>query len=730
MFYSDQPINTKENDYLNRTEFSKQLAKAILSYTKIDNFAISLCGKWGSGKTSILNMVVEEIEFLSSNVDAEEKPIIIKFNPWNYSDCSQLISQFFASIQTKLKISKSNKGLKEVGDALERYSSLLDYSVYIPVIGAYLGPLKGVLSGVGKQIKGNVEKGNSIEAKKQKVIETLKKQKQKLIIIIDDIDRLNNAQIRAIFQLVNSLAGFPNMIYLLSFDREVVARALQEEQQCDGEEYLEKIIQVPFEVPEANRKLVNEAFINRFENIIFDEEYQYKDFDKEYWSTIWGKCISPFIENIRDVNRVANVFEFKYGLMRDEINAIDLLALTALQVCAPTIYRWIYNNADYLTGSIESASGITVGDQKENWKNYFEIFKTVYPENPNNMMNIIQALFPKFAWKTGGYNRNRDSNDELRYKDKVASADRIKRYFNLSLEEITICKRQIQDTIHKYTKDQLKNYFMQLIQNGKIVDYVQELYVFIPEITETRKGIFVEELVWLQTLDEAHEKKNIFFPIPASKCYSIVLELLKQGNVENNAALLVELINNSNANRLTIICRIIEELEEAYARIGNYQNSAYQFVDESDLESVELVLLNKIKVLSETENYFDCKDAESLYKIWNFLEKESLNSYIKNKLQQVVNVPKYLSLCVSTWTSGRNSGWYFKEEAFSKYIEKEEAYKKIIELKNTTDFSSLKHSFKEIAAAYYLWYSNPNIAYHDIDKECVNKIITQWEKSS
>lgn len=321
MFHSDQPIDKKEYDCLNRTEFSKQLAKAILSYTKNDNFAISLCGKWGSGKTSILNMVIEEIDILSNGRDEDERPIIIKFNPWNYSDCSQLISQFFVAIQTQLKVDSGKKGLKAVGEALEGYSSLLDYSVYIPVIGPYLGPLKGVFTGIGKQIKGNAEKGNNVEAKKKKVIEALEKQKHKFIIIIDDIDRLNNAQIRAIFQLVNSLAGFPNMIYLLSFDREVVTRALQEEQKCDGEEYLEKIIQVPFEVPEANKSLVNEVFFNMLTDIIFGEENSDTSFDSEYWGEIFNSCISQFIESIRDVNRVVNAFEFKYGLMHDEINA-------------------------------------------------------------------------------------------------------------------------------------------------------------------------------------------------------------------------------------------------------------------------------------------------------------------------------------------------------------------------------------------------------------------------
>lgn len=727
MFHSDQPINKKEYDCLNRTEFSKQLAKAILSYTKNDNFAISLCGKWGSGKTSILNMVIEEIGILSNGRDEDEKPIIIKFNPWNYSDCSQLISQFFVAIQTQLKVDSAKKGLKAVGEALEGYSSLLDYSVYIPVIGPYLGPLKGVFAGVGKQIKGNVEKGNSVEAKKKKVIEALEKQKHKFIIIIDDIDRLNNAQIRAIFQLVNSLAGFPNMIYLLSFDREVVTRALQEEQKCDGEEYLEKIIQVPFEVPEANKSLVNEVFFNMLTDIIFGEENSDTSFDSEYWGVIFNSCISPFIESIRDVNRVVNAFEFKYGLMHDEINAIDLLALTALQVCAPAIFRWVYCNANNLTGSVESAGGITGVEQKENLKKYLESFKDIYPEDPHLMMNIVQALFPKFSWRTGGYTYNRDSNDELRYKDRIASADRIKRYFNLSLEEISIGKRQIQNTIAEYDEEQLSSYLVQLLKSDNLVNYLQELLAYIQDVPTERRKIFIDALLEIQTLNEAYERKSVFSPMPAVKCYYVMRELLKRDEHASNTLLLRELVDNTEAKSLSIVCGIVEEIEEAYGRKGNYINSSLQFIEESCLEEIEHVILDKIKVLSESENYFDYKEVEYVYGLWRFLEKESLDSYMKKLLQQPVNVPKYLKLCVGTWTGGKTSGWSFEKESFTEYIDKQEAYQKICSLKNTEEFSTLDHSVKEIAIAFYIWCSSEGCDYHDINKEEVAAVIPMWE---
>ena len=225
MFNSDKPINSVERDCLNRSNFSKQLAKAIISYSNTNNCTISLCGKWGCGKTSIINMTINEINRLTRHFNENKKPIIIQFNPWNYSDGAQLVSQFFQTLSLKINL-KNNSKLSRAGDVLDKYSSLFDYTAYIPIIGKYLDPLKSVISSLGVELKENALEKNSLENQKSKVIKALNELDQKIIVIIDDIDRLNNKQIRLIFQLVNSIAGFPNMIYLLSFDKNIVERAL------------------------------------------------------------------------------------------------------------------------------------------------------------------------------------------------------------------------------------------------------------------------------------------------------------------------------------------------------------------------------------------------------------------------------------------------------------------------------------------------------------------------
>ena len=90
MFHSDQPIKNLTEDLFGRNFFAEAVANAILSYQREDSVSIGLFGEWGSGKTSIINMMVEKIRSISP----PNEPIIIKFNTWNFSDQNQLIQQF------------------------------------------------------------------------------------------------------------------------------------------------------------------------------------------------------------------------------------------------------------------------------------------------------------------------------------------------------------------------------------------------------------------------------------------------------------------------------------------------------------------------------------------------------------------------------------------------------------------------------------------------------------
>ena len=97
---SDLPITKSTEDRLNRGAFAKSLAKTILNYSFPSSFAIGLYGEWGSGKTSLLNMVFETI------ADVDENAVILRFNPWLCADPRQLITQFFKQMAAAIKLKK------------------------------------------------------------------------------------------------------------------------------------------------------------------------------------------------------------------------------------------------------------------------------------------------------------------------------------------------------------------------------------------------------------------------------------------------------------------------------------------------------------------------------------------------------------------------------------------------------------------------------------------------
>lgn len=722
MFNTDKPINNISSDLLNRASFSEQLAKAILSYTNTDNFTISLCGKWGSGKTSILNMVETYINTLTQNYSEDEKPIIVHFNPWNYSDQTQLITQFFSTMLAELNVNSKSESLYKVGKALQEYSTVFEYAENIPVAGKYIKPIKWIMEKTGKRLSNGND--NNLNKKKEEVTKALSHQSHKFIVIIDDIDRLNNNQIKLIFQLVNSLAGFPNLIYLLSFDREVVVRALSEEQKCNGEEYLEKIIQVPFNIPEAKGDLVQSVFFEKLNKLWFGE-IPCSNFEKSYWDNVFNYCISPFIKSIRDVNRIINVYQFKYSLMHDETNCIDLLAITTLQICASSIYNWIYKNTDSICGSIYTR-GISGVEQKEAYSKRLKEFQEIY-DNPELMIQIVQTLFPKFSWLTGGYHHSGDSDDELRKKQKIACRTRAGLYFNLSLDDVAISKQEILESINDFDRGELNNYFNKLIKNDKMLEYSRELLSYVPDIPENRKSIFLNELIIALTIPSNHKSRGIFNPTPSTFIANCIWKIMKTYSQDEAEQRIIELINSYSSDELSIVVYLVLQIEYSYGRIGKDIDYNYRMISEEQLSNLERIIIDKLIESSKTLNLFDLTYFYPTYIFWHNIDKDSLDIYVKKELRIPSNIPKYLKITANHWSSGQGNGWSFQKDNFEGVLSDEDAYNSIVSLKSTQVFSKLDDDAKKLAIAYCLWYERKDEKLNRVDEDEVNKYLSEWE---
>ena len=388
-YNSDRPIETVDQDLLGRSTFSKQLAEAIYKYSGKDGLVIGLFGKWGTGKTSILNIVINEINVLAKG--SGDKPIIVKFSPWNYTDKDNLISLFFRVLKNKLDIDNDEEKRKKIGKALTDYSDALDALSLVPMVGSGLAIL---LKTIAKAQGAELSKEVDLDVTRNQLEKVLSETNQKIIVIMDDIDRLTNSQIRDIFQLVKQVGNFPNIIYVLSMDRNVVCRALEEVHNIDGSEYLEKIVQIPFEIPALMKPQIREIFLAKLNDTIKDI-FDDITWNENYFNEVFNNCIEPYIKTLRDVNRVINTFQFRYRLLYKETAFEDMLALTTIEVLAPQLYQWIGNNKDLLCStSIHSLESLYRDKKDYRIKICNELERLCI--NVDEAIKFLTTLFPVF----------------------------------------------------------------------------------------------------------------------------------------------------------------------------------------------------------------------------------------------------------------------------------------------------------------------------------------------
>ena len=171
-------------------------------------------------------------------------------------------------------------------------------------------------------------------------------------MVLDDIDRLSVSEIRVVFKLVRLTASFPNVIYVVLCDRQRAEEALSE-QGLPGRDYLEKIIQWSFDLPEIPRHLLVGQLTEAIENALVDIESP-GPFDKDDWEDIREDIVRPLIRNMRDVRRYAIAVRATVGGLKGQVARADVLALEAIRLFLPDVFRVLPAAVDGLTGMTQA----------------------------------------------------------------------------------------------------------------------------------------------------------------------------------------------------------------------------------------------------------------------------------------------------------------------------------------------------------------------------------------
>lgn len=485
MFRPDLPISSSKEDLLARAPFARSLAEALIAYEHKESLVTAVYGPWGSGKSSVINVILERVSELSKDRAKEERPLVVRFNPWNYSDQNQLIGQFFRSLSVAMRRNDAGATAKKAGEQLDAYAEFFAPLTLIPDptgLGNILAvAANAVLKKVGVALVAwGKLKEKDLDKVRKELDALLEKQSRKILIVIDDIDRLNVTEIRQVFQLVKSLGDFPNTIYLLAFDHAIVSRALAQEQDGAGHEYLEKIVQVPFELPAVSVEEVHKVLFSRLNELL--GAIPSDRWDGTYWGNVFHGGLKHFFGSLRDVNRYVNALRLAYPMVAQEVNPVDFLAITALHVFEPALYQGIRDNEDLFAGLLDEGYGRRDSERAQAQSRCDEILARRVVLSDEQLKELLQRLFPKVEsiYERMGYGS--DLLASWRADGRICSPEKFPVFFRLSLPPGEIPESEMLAAIAAASsKAAFAEVLLQHVEAGRAVRFIERFMDFTKE---------------------------------------------------------------------------------------------------------------------------------------------------------------------------------------------------------------------------------------------------------
>ena len=634
MFYSEKPIILGKEDLLGRAKVANELSREIKSYKNEDSLTIGIVGKWGSGKTSFINMVLE-------NFEENDDYIIIKFNPWNISSRKQLISDFFLQLSNSIKKEDMNAEIMStIGKSLGILSKFFKPLGLIPPLS-----LLGTIGDITEKASGFINEyleaeKEDLETLKSNINQELEDLDKKLLIVIDDIDRLCDEEIREIFQLVKSIADFKNTIYILSYDREIVTKALDKTQQDKGEEYLEKIVQVPLVLPYISKSDLDKIFINRLNIIINipDEEY-----DNSYFSEIYYNGLAENFENLRDIERYMNVFSLGINLAREELNINDYIVITLIKVFEPDLYEYIKNNKEYFSGT--KFDEFLNKDKKEILTELERIYEKLKKLEKRKIKRLMEVVFPKLEVTT----YDEGFIDIWGKTRRIATPVYFESYFRLDFPEDEIKKSEIKKFREFSTEEDLIKIFN--INNKKRIRLLELLIEEIEEISD-KKAIILLKFIFSIADELKYEGSKGIFAFMENPQYKITRIFYKMLNNSNrNQYKIMEELFKYDKSSLQLLFSVLEMLNDSFLK----KNLESEYgIEENQLIILRDIAVTKILKESEKSEKIESGLLNILYAMKRLRSEEEAKKVFKNYLKNKNLLIDFIKEFISTRTTESN----------------------------------------------------------------------------
>lgn len=355
----DKPITRREQDRLGFGDEVDTLYQRIIEREATTVLSIGINARWGYGKSSFINILEEK--FLQN----KDCFIVIRFNP-RYSTNDTIQSAFFEKLYSEL--SKYDSRFK---------SSFNDYLKVIDVMtdNKYLSALFQSSTLFNR------------DSEKSRINEAIKRLKKRVIVIIEDLDRLTGDEIVEVFKLIDGNAAFDNLIFISAYDKGRINSLLESTDEWTA--FSDKFFTWERPLPLRSSQLLLDFLIpNLTSGLAFNDE-EIEEINSSIMAN--SSFFILYLKNLRDVKRYINLVKPSLKRIYKEVKLRDFLLIELVRYRYPDEHRALYEQNSHKDSETNFERKIIIEGLDDHYKSK-DILKVLFPADGNNSYRSINSV--------------------------------------------------------------------------------------------------------------------------------------------------------------------------------------------------------------------------------------------------------------------------------------------------------------------------------------------------
>lgn len=475
----DRPLERVRDDKLDRGPFIASLVRALVADERDSSgkliarrsrgFVVGLIGRWGLGKSTIMH-------FLADELGGMDRVVVATLNPWLFKGRDEILSAFFSALRRAMGGTKLENA-REIMQTIANYEGAIVGTAKLGAKGVELvhGGAIPWLSTLVSKIKFWKPKALSIDAERKSLEQKLKASGGAVVVLIDELDRVEDEEVRAVAQLVKAVGEIKGISYLVAYDPprviEALGRGSGEERRTSGERYLEKIVQHGIPLRPLFDEDVRPLLAAALEASGVECRDPITQNERDIFEHIVGAIVTP-----REVKRLIGSFAVIEAAVRGEVNPIDVLGYCWVLTRAPRAAELIAADPALVLDDpgeaqqiIRSGRGMTGGPEEHD----------ILLAAAGDEAHLLRMMFPRLGTTREGHDG-----------DRISRRQNLLRVLYLGNPPSLFRRQEIEAIWGLDREDLIETELRSLKESGRLGAFLDRLDDLLPQLDPEKDSIF------------------------------------------------------------------------------------------------------------------------------------------------------------------------------------------------------------------------------------------------